>query len=79
LRFDDETQRLVFDRKNYFDVKGKENNPTLGIKYTDEDLLGYVINIYKVLLTRGIRGTYIYVYDEALRKRLMPLFNKVGV
>jgi len=79
LRFDDETERLVFDRKNYFDVKGKENNPTLGIKYTDEDLLGYVINIYKVLLTRGIRGTYIYVYDEALRKRLMPLFNKLGV
>jgi DUF2075 family protein len=75
LRFDEENQRLVFDRKNYFDVKGKENNPTLGIKYTDEDLLGYVVNIYKVLLTRGIKGTYIYAYDEALRKHLRRFFE----
>jgi DUF2075 family protein len=70
LKFDAETQRVVFDRANYFDVKGKENNPTLGIKYTDEDLLSYVINIYKVLLTRGIKGTYIYVHDEDLRGHL---------
>ncbi|TXK19765.1 DNA/RNA helicase domain-containing protein [Homoserinibacter sp. GY 40078] len=28
------------------------------------------INIYAVLLTRGIRGTYLYVVDPALREHL---------
>ena len=28
----------------------------------------YIINIYKTILTRGIRGTYIYICDEALRE-----------
>ncbi|WP_341464331.1 DNA/RNA helicase domain-containing protein [Holdemania filiformis] len=27
----------------------------------------YILNIYKVLLTRAIRGTYVYVCDPALR------------
>lgn len=64
LRFDPVTQKLVFDRSNYHDKKGRENNPKLGITYSDEDLLEYVKNIYSVLLTRGIRGTYIYTHDR---------------
>jgi len=67
LYFDPELQEIRFSRENYFDKKGKENNPTLGIKYTDADLLKYVTSIYRVLLTRGIKGTYIYVHDENLR------------
>jgi DUF2075 family protein len=70
LRFDEATDRLVFERKSYFDGKGKENNPTLGKSYTDEDLLAFVCNIYAVLLTRGIRGTYLFVCDPALRRYL---------
>lgn len=70
LRYDQVTGKLIFDRSNYFDKKGRENNPKLGIKYSDEDLLEYVKNIYSVLLTRGIRGTYLYVCDTALRDRL---------
>ena len=70
LFFDENTQRVAFSRENYFDKKGKENNPTLGIAYTDEDLLQYVLSIYRVLLTRGIKGTYIYVCDLSLRKEL---------
>jgi hypothetical protein len=61
---------MVFHRENYFDKKGKENNPRLGITYTDDDLLDYVVNIYRVLMTRGIRGTYVYVCDEDLRNHL---------
>ncbi len=68
-----EADRLLVNRKNYFDKKGKENNPTLGRKYSDEDLLRYICNVYAVLLTRGIRGTYVYVCDEALRLRLSGL------
>jgi DUF2075 family protein len=65
LRYDPAAGKLVFDRTNYHDKKGRENNPKLGIKYTDEDLLEYVKNIYSVLLTRGIRGTYVYICDPA--------------
>jgi DUF2075 family protein len=70
LGYDAETGKLVFSRENYHDKKGKENNKKLGIAYSDEDLLEYVSNIYRVLLTRGIRGTYVYVCDPALRSFL---------
>lgn len=67
LRYDPIGQRLVFNRESYFDAKGKENNPGLGKVYTDDDLLRYVLNVYGVLLTRGMLGTFIYVCDPALR------------
>ena len=70
LRFDSNSGRLVFDRNSYFDKKGKENNKVLDKTYTDEDLLRFVTNVYRVLLTRGIRGTYVYVCDPALREHL---------
>lgn len=70
LRWDATHERLVFDRSQHFDKKGMENNPQLGIKYSDEDLLRFVTNIYFVLLTRGIKGTYVYVCDPPLREHL---------
>lgn len=69
LRWDVDTDCLRFDRANYFDTKGMENNNRLGITYTDNDILRYVRNIYSVLMTRGIRGTFVYVCDPALRER----------
>ena len=75
LGYDPNTGEMVFHRENYYDKKGKENNRRRGIVYSDEDLLGLVINIYRVLLTRGIRGTYVYVVDEALRKHFEGLFH----
>ncbi|MGJ9414139.1 DNA/RNA helicase domain-containing protein [Aeromicrobium sp. CF4.19] len=74
LRFDPVAERIYFDRDRYFDSRGKSNNSTLGLTYTDDDLLGYVRNIYAVLLTRGILGTFIYVCDPALRERLRSFF-----
>ena len=68
LRFDPVAGKLVIDRGSYFDTKGKENNPVLGKTYTDDDLLRFITNIYAVLLTRGIRGTYVYVCDPVLLK-----------
>lgn len=74
LRYDADAGRIVFDRRFYFDKKGKENNPARGLIYSDEDLLRYVTNIYTVLLTRGIQGTYVYVSDPTLRSHLRKLF-----
>jgi DUF2075 family protein len=69
IGYDDVTGRLVFNRDSYFDKKGKENNRRLGITYSDEDLVEFVKNIYRVLLTRGIRGTYVYICDQSLRAK----------
>ena len=75
LGYDPIAKKIVFHRENYHDKKGKENNPRLGIEYTDEDLLNYVMNIYRVLLTRGIKGTFVYVCDEKLRILLSSFIN----
>ena len=55
------------------DKKGKENTGHLKDAFGDDDLLTFIRNIYGVLLTRGMRGTYIYVCDPALRERLAAL------
>ena len=78
LRWDGAAGRIAFDRSRYFDKKGMENNKQLGVTYSDADLLRYVTNIYSVLLTRGIRGTYLYVCDEALREHFRPFFPPAG-
>lgn len=78
LGYDPETRTFVFRREHYFDKKGKENNPRLGLTYTDDDLLDYVRNIYRVLLTRGIRGTYVYAVDVGLRGLLNPAASAAG-
>lgn len=70
LRYDSRSGRLYFVRDSYFDKKGKQNNKMLGVSYSDEDLLAYVTNIYRVLLTRGIKGTYVYACDPELREYL---------
>lgn len=76
LGYDPERKKMVFHRENYHDKKGKENNKRLGIAYSDEDLLEYVTNIYRVLLTRGIKGTFIYAVDSDLRKYLSGLIRR---
>ncbi|QEO09766.1 DNA/RNA helicase domain-containing protein [Protaetiibacter larvae] len=75
LRWDAAAGRIVASRDDYRDVKGKENNKTLGKVYSDDDLLRYIVNVYTVLLTRGIRGTYVYVVDAGLRERLRGFFT----
>jgi len=70
LRFDPVKKRLFAHRDSYFDKKGKENNKALGRIVSDEELLLYITQIYGVLMTRGIRGTYVYACDAGLREYL---------
>ncbi len=62
LSYNFEKQKFVVYPKKYMDINGKR-----GIKDIKE-LERYIINIYKTLLTRGIRGTYVYIVDDKLRK-----------
>lgn len=70
IGYDSESGRFFFNRDSYYDKRGKENNIRLGIKYSDDDLLKYVTNIYRVLLTRGIRGTYVLAANQLVSQRL---------
>ena len=70
LRFNPKERRLFIDRGSYHDKKGKENNPTLGRTYSDDELLRFITQIYAVLMTRGIRGTYVYACDLNLMEYL---------
>lgn len=67
IKLDPATGRLVADKANYYDTKGK-NTATQG------ELDEFVRHVYYVLLTRGIYGTHIYVVDPELRKYLTRFF-----
>ncbi len=59
--YDPINKKFKVDREKYFDINGRN-----GITDPNE-LERYIINIYKTLLTRGIKGTYIYIVDENLK------------
>lgn len=75
LKLDPATGEIRADKTAYRDKKGKEANKVLGKVYGDAELLEYIRNIYSVLMTRGMRGTYVYVCDPPLRRRLVELFS----
>ncbi len=64
IYFDEKTQRIEINKDNYYDRKGKQSLESI------EELRDYIINIYIVLLSRAIKGTYIYVCDGRLKKYL---------
>jgi DUF2075 family protein len=63
IGYDSVNNKIIIRPENYFDQNGKR---TAGY----DELLEYIKNIYYVLLTRGIKGTYLYVCDDALRDYL---------
>ena len=66
---------IVADRDAYRDKKGKEDTGHLKGAFTDAELLVFIRNIYGVLLTRGMLGTYVYVCDDGLRERLRGIMT----
>lgn len=68
-------ERGVFvEKANYFDRQGKKSNKMRGQMTTERDLLKFITNIYGVLLTRGIKGTYLHIVDPGLREYLARYF-----
>lgn len=64
IKYDKKSKKIIIDKKCYCDRNGKRAVDS------DEELKEYIINIYYILLTRGIEGTYVYVCDKNLRKYL---------
>ena len=67
LDYDPKTKKMIVFKDRYKDALGKVKI------YNDEDLKEYILNIYKTLLARGIRGTYIYACNPNLQAYLSGL------
>ncbi|WP_305154594.1 DNA/RNA helicase domain-containing protein [uncultured Dubosiella sp.] len=66
-----QTSEIEIRKKNYYDRNGK-------VSLSSEELKKRILNIYTVLLTRGIRGTFLYVCDPNLKeylRRYIPVID----
>ena len=61
---------VVASRDDYRDKMGKLRTGSFSRGFSDDDLLIFIRNIYGVLMTRGMLGTYVYVCDPGLREHL---------
>ncbi len=73
INYNKENNSIEIDPKKYFDINGKKgiNNP--------EVLKSYIINIYKTIMYRGIKGSLIYACNKDLRdylKQHIVTYNK---
>ncbi|NMH28724.1 DUF2075 domain-containing protein [Flavobacterium silvaticum] len=62
ISYDPVKKEIIIKKENYFDRNGKA-----GVE-DPEILKEYILNIYKTLMYRGIKGTYVYIVDKELRK-----------
>ena len=70
IGYDPAKKEIIIRKENYFDANGRRSA-------TDEELEEYIRHIYYVLLTRGIRGTYLYVCDPELRQYISGLVDTI--
>lgn len=72
IDYDSSENKIIVDSTKYYDKYGR-------IGVNDEELKSYIINIYKTLMYRGIKGTYVYACNKGLREYLkmyIKEFNK---
>ena len=70
IGYDSKNNKIIINADNYFDQNGKNT-----ANY--DQLLEYIKHIYYVLMTRGIKGTYLYVCDDELREYLKDYIEEV--
>lgn len=64
IRYDRETDQIYIDKAHYLDINGKQT-----VK-SDKELKQYILNIYRTIMLRGIKGTFVYACDAGLRDYL---------
>ena len=62
ITYDKNSKKIKVIKNNYHDIKGKQ------ALENEDELLKYIVKIYKTMMYRGIKGTYIYVCDRDLRE-----------
>ena len=70
LKYNKQSGKLEVDKNQYMDFNGRRS-------ITDEgELEGYILNIYKTLLTRGVLGTFIHCVDKDLQDYILKSLPK---
>ena len=64
IRYDRATDQIYIDKAHYLDINGKQT-----VK-SDKELKQYILNIYRTIMLRGIKGTFVYACDAGLRDYL---------
>ena len=64
ISYDKQKNEIIVRKENYHDKNGKQSivNP--------DELKAFIINIYKTIMLRGIKGTYVYACDPDLQEYL---------
>ena len=62
ITYNKNSKKIEVIKNNYHDTKGKQ------ALENEDELLEYIVKIYKTMMYRGIKGTYIYVCDRDLRE-----------
>lgn len=70
MKYDPDTHSILVEFDEYKDKSGKK-----GLKKQQDRLTQYVKQIYKVLMSRGRYGCYVYCRDENLKKYLESRLN----
>ena len=70
IDYDPVSKSIVVDRDKFYDKKVKA-----GID--DKVLTQYIINSYKVMMTRGIKGCYVYACNKSLQDYLKQFIDYV--
>lgn len=70
IDYDENTNQIVIYKDNFFSDNIK--------KWADDKKLKeYILNAYKVMMTRGIKWTFVYAYHEWLRKYLWKFIDVI--
>lgn len=70
IGYDPESKEIIVRPENYYDQNGRKTA-------SKEELLEYIKHIYYVLMTRGIKGTYLYICDDNLRKYVSSIIGVI--
>ena len=67
IDWDERAGCFKINLEKFFDKKVKEATP-------EEQVKEYIINAYKVMMTRGIKGCYMYACNPGMQKFLKKWF-----
>ena len=73
LKFNEETNEFYSEWALYKDSKGKQ-----GLRNDPERLCKMIRNIYRILMTRGMKGCYVYFTDKGTEKYFKTRLNKTS-
>ena len=68
IKYNPILKEIYIDKSNYHDLQGKTS------LNKESDLKEYILNIYKTMCTRGIKGTFVYACDKHMREYLRQFF-----